>query len=100
MKKKRAKRGKELERIVYEIQESRWSGAYQAFCPELLITGLGDTPEAAREALRSQVTSYLEDCDSLGVLQEVLIEAGFYHNGENWVSNEVTPVRDPKIVIL
>jgi hypothetical protein len=33
-------------------------------------------------------------------LEEVLIEAGFYHNGEAWVSNEVVPVQDPKIRIF
>ena len=85
---------------MYQIQESRWGVAYQAFCPELIITGFGDSAEAARDALRVQVSAYLEDCDGLGVLEEVLIEAGFYDNGENWVSNEVTPVRDPNIVIL
>ena len=41
------------------------------------MTAFGDSPEAAREALRSQVSMYLEDCDELGTLDEVLIEAGF-----------------------
>ena len=43
---------------------------------------------------------YLEDCDELGTLDEVLIEAGFYFDGEAWMSNEVVPVKDPNIVIL
>ena len=73
---------------------------YEAFCPELIITGFGDSSDQAREALRAQVSSYLEDCDDLGTLEEVLIEAGFYHNGEAWVSNEVVPVQDPKIRIF
>jgi len=30
-------------------------------------------------------------------LEETLIEAGFYNNGEVWMSNEVEPVPDPKI---
>ena len=87
-------------RFIYQIQESRSGSVYEALCPELVIIAFGDSPEQAREALRSQVANYLEDCDELGTLEEVLIEAGFYHNGEAWVSNEVVPVKDPNIVIL
>ena len=87
-------------RIVYQIQESRTGSAYQAVCAELVITAFGDTAESAREALRSQVSMYLEDCDEMGTLDEVLIDAGFYFDGESWISNEVAPVKDPDIVIL
>ena len=100
MKKRPAKRAKNKGRIVYQIQESRSGSTYQAVCPELIMTAFGDSPEAAREALRSQVSMYLEDCDELGTLDEVLIEAGFYFDGEAWISNEVTPVKDPNIIIL
>ena len=84
-------------RIVYQIQESRSGSVYEAYCAELVITGFGDTSEAAKEGLRSQVAMYLEDCDNLGALDEVLIEAGFYFDGDKWISNEVVPVGDPKI---
>ena len=100
MKKRPAKRAKNKARIVYQIQESGSGSTYQAVCPELIITAFGDSPEAAREALRSQVSMYLEDSDQLGTLDEVLIEAGFYFDGEAWISNEVVPVNDPNIVII
>ena len=87
-------------RIVYQVQESRSGKVHQAVCSELLITAFGDSPEEARESLRTQVAQYLEDCDALGALDEVLIEAGFYFDGDAWISNEVTPVKDPNIVIL
>ena len=94
------KLAKNKRRIVYEIQETQSGSTYQAVCPELIMIALGDSPEAAREALRSQVSMYLEDCDELGTLDEVLIEAGFYYDGQAWMSNEVVPVKDPNIVIL
>ena len=87
-------------RIVYQIEESVSGESYQAVCAELVITAFGDSPEAARERLRCQVAMYLEDCDEMGLLDEILIEAGFYFDGESWMSNEVTPVKDPNIVIL
>ncbi len=87
-------------RIVYQIQESRSGKVHQAVCAELLVTAFGDSPEEARESLRAQVAQYLEDCDALGSLDEVLIEAGFYFDGDAWISNEVAPVKDPDINII
>ena len=85
------------ERVVYQIEESKAGGSFQAVCPELVITAFGDTPEDAREALRQQVAEYLEDCDNLGALDEALIEAGFYFDGDVWMSSEVKPVEGADI---
>ena len=92
--------GRSYDRVVYQIEES-WSGpTCQAFCPELDMVGFGDSAEEARSALRSQVIGYLEDCDQMGVLEDVLIDAGFYDDGEVWMSNLVTPVGDPQVRFL
>ncbi len=88
------------DRITYMIEESKAGTSWQAVCPELLITGFGDTADEAKDSLRRQVAEYLEDCDELGVLDEVLIEAGFYFEDDRWISNEVEPVKGPDIVIL
>ena len=93
------------DRIVYQIhlfnpRESRVGDSFQAVCPELLITAFGDTAQDAQNSLRQQVAEYLEDCDNLGVLDETLIEAGFYFDGEIWMSSEIRPVDGPDIVIL
>ena len=92
--------GTERDRVVYQIEESRAGDSYQAVCPELLITAFGDSPEEARNALRQQVAEYLEDCDNLGALDEALIEAGFYFDGDVWMSSEVKPVKGPDITII
>ena len=86
-----------FDRIVYQIEESRAGTCYQAVCPELVITGFGDTAEEAKNALRRQVAEYLEDCEKMGALDATLIDAGFYFNGEVWMSNEVEPAQEPKI---
>lgn len=74
--------------------------AYQAYCPELVMTGFGDTPEEAKDALRREIAAYLEDCEEMGILDEVLIEAGFYDNDEVWMSSQVVPPKEPKITII
>ncbi|MDA0263990.1 MAG: hypothetical protein O3A93_07235 [Chloroflexi bacterium] len=84
-------------RIVYQIEETKVGSGYEAVCPELVITGFGDTAEEAKSALRRQVAEYLEDCEKMEALDETLIEAGFYFNGEVWMSNEVEPAQEPKI---
>ena len=62
-----------------------------------MITGFGETSEEAKNMLRRQVSEYLEDCQKLNVLDETLIEAGFYYNDEVWMSSEVEPPQGPKI---
>ena len=74
--------------------------AYQAYCPELVVTAFGDTAEEAKAVLRREIGAYLEDCEGLGILDEVLIEAGFYDNDDVWMSALVTPPKEPKITIL
>jgi hypothetical protein len=80
-----------MDRIVYEIEARRMGAGWSARCPELEVTAFGDTQEDARTSLRRQVSDYLEDCEEMGVLEEVLIEAGFYDNGEAWMSSRVEP---------
>ena len=64
-----------MDRIVYEIEARRMGAGWSARCPELEVTAFGDTQEDARTSLRRQVSDYLEDCEEMGVLEEVLIEA-------------------------
>ena len=71
-----------------------------AYCPELVITGFGDTADEARGALRSEISAYLEDCEELGILDDVLIDAGFYDDDEVWMSSLVTPPKEPRIEFL
>ncbi|MFQ6025926.1 MAG: type II toxin-antitoxin system HicB family antitoxin [Dehalococcoidia bacterium] len=89
-----------MDRIVYQIEETQQGKAFTAFCPELVMTGFGDTSEEARDNLRSQIAAYLEDCEELGILDDVLIEAGFYDNDEVWMSSLVEPPKEPRIRII
>jgi predicted RNase H-like HicB family nuclease len=89
-----------VDKIVYQIEESREGQHYLAYCPELVITGFGDSAEEARESLRSEISAYLEDCEALGILDDVLIDAGFYDDDEVWMSSLVTPPREPRIEFL
>ena len=89
-----------MDHIIYQIEESKVGENYEAVCPELIITGFGDNPDQAKEVLRREISIYLEDCEKLGILDEVLIEAGFYDNDEVWMSSLVVPPKEPKITFI
>jgi predicted RNase H-like HicB family nuclease len=89
-----------MDRIVYQIEESRDGKAHTAYCPELVITAFGDSSEEAKGNLRAEISRYLEDCQELGILDEVLIEAGFYDNDEVWMSSRVVPPKEPEITFI
>ena len=92
--------GVSVDKIVYQIEESRAGGHWEAYCPELVMAGFGDSPEQARQSLRAEIAAYLEDCAQLGILDAVLIDAGFYDNDEVWMSSLVTPPKEPRLAFL
>ena len=57
-----------LDKIVYQIEESREGSNCLAYCPELVITAFGDSPEEARNALRAEISAYLGGLRELGIL--------------------------------
>lgn len=76
---------------MYQIEASPAGSGWSAHCPELEVTAFGDTQDDARTSLRRQVSDFLEDCEGMGILEDVLIEAGFYDNGDAWMSSLVEP---------
>lgn len=89
-----------VDKIVYQIEESRRGDNWEAYCPELVMAGFGNSPEQARQALRAAIAAYLEDCEQLGILDDVLIDAGFYDNDEVWMSSLVTPPKEPRLTFI
>jgi predicted RNase H-like HicB family nuclease len=51
-------------------------GGYSAFCPELGVASQGETIEEAEANLKEAVELYLESAKELGILEQVLGEAG------------------------
>ena len=50
-------------------------GQYVAVCRELDVSSFGASVEGAQESLREAVEAFVEGCQSLGTLEEVLREA-------------------------
>ena len=63
--------------INYRAEIFREGDLYVARCPDLDVSSFGDTLEEARDSLQEAVEAFLEGCELLGTLNEVLAESGF-----------------------
>lgn len=69
-------------RIKIRVEIFKEDNRYVSFCPELNVSSYGDTPEDAKESLKEAVSLFLEECERMGTLKDVLEEAGFEHRGK------------------
>jgi len=63
-----------------------------AHCVPLDVSSCGHDIEEARRNVREAIELFLETCEDIGTLHEVLEEAGFVRDGENWIPPAVLQV--------
>lgn len=77
-------------KINFRVEIFKDGDTYVSLCPELGVSSFGDTKSEARKSLKEAVELFIEECEGLGTLQEVLQEAGFSPKkngkGKEWVS--------------
>ncbi len=71
-------------RLEYRSEAFGENGRYVAICPDLNVSSFDDTPEAAETSLEEAVAAFLEGCEMLGTLNEVLGESGFTKVDGTW----------------
>ena len=83
-----------MTKVFYKV-EIFWEGhCYVGLCRELDVSSFGDSPEDARESLQEAVETFLEGCESLGTLNEVLEESGFETINGAWQLRERITVNE------
>ena len=70
--------------MEYRSEVFEQDGQYVAICPELNVSSFDDTPESAEASLQEALTAFLEGCEALGTLDEVLEESGFTKTDGTW----------------
>ena len=85
------------QRIVVRAEIFREGDLYVGVCPDLDVSSFGETIEEARRSLREALEAFLEECEAMGTLVEVLEEAGFIRGNGTWlprqpVAAELVPV--------
>ncbi len=70
---------------------------YVALCPSLNVSSYGDTLEAAKQSLAAAVEAFLEECNAMGTLEEVLEESGFIKTSSAWQARQ--PVKEMNLAL-
>jgi len=74
--------------IVVRVEIFRESDLYVGVCPDLGVSSFGETLEEAKHSLREAVEAFLEECEAMGTLEEVLEEGGFVQQDGCWLSRQ------------
>ncbi len=84
-------------KVVYRAEIFEEGDQYVGLSPDLNVSSFGDTPQEAEKALQEAVEGFLEECELLGTLEEVLVESGFIREADAWrlgdrISEEKTAI--------
>ena len=74
--------------VVTRVEVFREDDVYVALCPDLDVSSFGDTPEEAKLSLHEALEGFMEECEALGSLEEVLEEAGFSRRNGSWLARQ------------
>ena len=75
-------------RIVFRAEFFREGELYVGLAPELDVSSFGETIEEAKRSLQEAVEAFIEECEAMGTLVEVLEEAGFGRSGDLWLPRQ------------
>jgi predicted RNase H-like HicB family nuclease len=56
-----------------------------AHCVPLDVSSCGRDLQEAQHNIRDAIAGFIEACEDIGTLDEVLEESGFVRQGENWI---------------
>ena len=89
-----------MKNIVFNSRTFKEGEVYVSLCPELNVSSFGDTIDEAKASLKEAVEAFIEECEAMGTLEQVLEEAGFDRRSEPseaWVPRE--PLVEEKMAI-
>ena len=66
-----------LKKLIYRAEFFQERDVYVGLCPELNVSSFGDDVEDAKGSLQEAIEAFIETCEEMGTLEEVLTEAGF-----------------------
>lgn len=86
-------------KIAVKIEIFKEGDVYVALAPELNVSSFGETIEEAKESIKEAIEAFIEECERMGTLKEVLEEAGFLRTGEVWEPRRPILEQDLAVVI-
>ncbi|MEK7397337.1 MAG: type II toxin-antitoxin system HicB family antitoxin [Candidatus Poribacteria bacterium] len=86
-----------MTKIIYRAEFFKEGDLYVGLCPELNVSSFGDDMEDAKRSLQEAVEAFVETCEEMGTLKEVLEESGFSYKRGVWNTRE--PIIEEKLAI-
>jgi len=68
-----------------KVTEEIWKegNMYVSYCPELDMASCGESVEESKKNLKEVISINFEECRKMGVLNQLLQDAGFTENQDN-----------------
>lgn len=74
--------------IIVRVEIFREGDLYVGVCPDLDVSSFGDTVAEARRSLREALEAFIQECEQMGTLTEVLQDAGFALENQTWMPRQ------------
>jgi predicted RNase H-like HicB family nuclease len=83
--------------ISMRIEIFKEGDVYVALSPELNVSSFGDTIEDAKKSIKEAIEAFVEECERMGTLEEVLEESAFqksmiHGNQESLSQKRISPL--------
>jgi len=75
-------------KISVRIEVFKEGDVYVALAPELNVSSFGDTIDYAKKSLKEAIEAFIEECEKIGTLEDVLEESGFSKVNDIWESRK------------
>ncbi|MBI1988049.1 MAG: type II toxin-antitoxin system HicB family antitoxin [Nitrospinae bacterium] len=84
--------------IFIKIEIFKEEDVYVALSPELNVSSFGDTIEDAKNSIKEAIKAFIEECEIMGTLEDVLEESGFLKINASWELRK--PVEEENIAVV
>jgi predicted RNase H-like HicB family nuclease len=78
-----------MTKVTFRAEILQEGDLYVGLCPELNVSSFGETIEEARRSLYEAMEAFIEECESMGTLEDVMNEAGFVKEDNTWVRRKL-----------
>ncbi len=72
---------------------------YVALSPELNVSSFGETIEDSKRSVKEAIEAFVEECERMGTLEDVLEESGFSKINNSWKSRKPIAEEDLAVVL-
>jgi predicted RNase H-like HicB family nuclease len=80
--------------LSVRIEIFKEGDVYVALSPELNVSSFGETINDAKKSLKEALEAFIEECERMGTLEDVLEESGFSKINDSWESRKPVAEED------